>query len=74
MQDYYRNNVNVMVNNQILDERDKEINEQSYQAATLKNKDADAQLRMTTLSQKLKRAYDLDATADDAEVFDMFVE
>ena len=74
MQDYYRNNVNVMVNNQILDERDKEINEQSYQAATLKNKDADAQLRMTTLSQKLKRAYDLDATADDAEVFNTFVE
>jgi hypothetical protein len=40
-----------MVNDQILDERDKEINEQSYQAATIKNKDANAQLRMTELSQ-----------------------
>ena len=68
MQDYYRDNVNKMVNNQILDERDKEINEQSYQAATLKNKDADVQLRMTTLSQKLKRAYNLDATVDDAQL------
>lgn len=61
-----------MVNDQILDERDKEINEQSYQAATIKNKDANVQLRMTELSQWLKRKYNLDATVDDAELVNEF--
>lgn len=72
MNNYYRNNVNRMVNDQILDERDKEINEQSYQAATIKNKDANVQLRMTELSQWLKRKYNLDATVDDAELVNEF--
>lgn len=72
MNNYYRNNVNKMVNDQILDERDKEINEQSYQAATIKNKDANVQLRMTELSQWLKRKYNLDATVDDAELVNEF--
>lgn len=72
MNNYYRDNVNRMVNSQILDERDKELNEQSYQAATIKNKDANVQLRMTELSQWLKRKYNLDATVDDAELVNEF--
>ena len=70
---YYRKNVNKMVNDQILDERDDEINQQTYQAWKIKNKDADIDLRTTLLSQELKRKYNLDATYDDAELVEKFV-
>ena len=50
---YYRKNVNKMVNDQILDERD-EINQQSYQAATLNSEWANEELRKTELSQGIK--------------------
>jgi hypothetical protein len=70
---YYRKNVNKMVNNQILDERDDEINQQAYQAWKIKSKDANIDLRTTELSQALKRKYDLDATANDAELVEKFI-
>lgn len=70
---YYRKNVNKMVNDQILDERDDEINQQAYQAAGIKSKDADIDLRTTELSQTLKRKYNLDATVNDAELVDDFI-
>jgi hypothetical protein len=62
-----------MVNDQILDERDDEINQQAYQASSIKSKDADIDLRTTELSQTLKRKYNLDATANDAELVDDFI-
>ena len=74
MNNYYRDNVNRMVNSQILDERDKELNEQSYQAAQIKNKEANVQLRTAELSQWLKRKYNLDATVDDNEIVKVFEE
>lgn len=70
---YYRKNVNKMVNDQILDERDGVINEQAYQAAKINTKDADVDLRTTELSQALKRKYNLNATANDAELVDDFI-
>lgn len=70
---YYRKNVNKMVNDQILDERDDEINQQTYQAWKIKDKDADIDLRTTLLSQELKRKYNLDATYDDAKLVEKFV-
>lgn len=73
MDQWYRNNVKYLLNDQTLEERAKEINEQAYQAAELKNPEADAQLRMTEFSQALKKKYNLDATADDLEVFNTFV-
>jgi len=71
---YYRKNVNKMVNDQILDERDDEINQQAYQAATLNSEWANEELRKTELSQALKRKYNLDAKANDKDVFDDFAE
>ena len=71
---YYRKNVRKMVNDQTLDERDDEINQQSYQAAKINNKDADDKLRKTEFVQTLKRKYNLEATANDDEVFDTFAE
>ena len=71
---YYRKNVNKMVNDQILDERDDEINQQSYQAATLNSEWANEELRKTEVSQALKRKYNLDAKANDKDVFDDFAE
>ncbi len=70
---YYRKNVKKMVNDQILDERDVEINEQSYKAANINTKDADTKLRATELSQALKRKYDLDAKANDEEIVDRYI-
>ena len=70
---YYRKNVNKMVNDQILDERDDEINQQTYQAWRINSKDADIDLRTTLLSQELKRKYNLDATYDDAKLVEKFV-
>ena len=70
---YYRKNVNKMVNDQILDERDDEINQQAYQASRIRSKDADIDLRTTELSQTLKRKYNLDATANDAELVEKFI-
>ena len=63
-----------MVNDQTLDERDDEINQQSYQAAKINNKDADDKLRKTEFVQTLKRKYNLEATANDDEVFDILKE
>ena len=71
---YYRKNVRKMVNDQTLDERDEEINQQSYQAAKINTKEADDKLRKTEFVQTLKRKYDLEATANDDEVFDTFAE
>ena len=71
---YYRKNVNKMVNDQILDERDDEINQQAYQAATLNSEWANEELRKTEVSQALKRKYNLDAKANDKDVFDDFAE
>jgi hypothetical protein len=62
-----------MVNDQILDERDTEINQQAYQASKIKSKDADIDLRTTELSQTLKRKYNLDATANDSELVEKFI-
>lgn len=73
MDQWYRNNVKYLLNDQTLEERAKYINEQAYQAAELKNPEANAQLRMTEFSQALKKKYNLDATADDLEVFNTFV-
>lgn len=70
----YRQNVKYLVNDQILDDRAKEINEQAYQAAELNNPQAYAQLRMTEFSQALKKKYNLDAKANDLDVFNTFVE
>lgn len=71
---YYRKNVNKMVNDQILDERDNVINQQSYQAATLNSEWANEELRKTELSQALKRKYNLNAKANDKDVFNDFAE
>ena len=71
---YYRKNVNKMVNDQILDERDDEINQQAYQAATLNSEWANEELRKTEVSQALKRKYNLDAKANDKDLFDDFAE
>lgn len=73
MNQWYRDNVKYLVNDQTLDERAKQINEQAYQAAELKNPQADAQLRMTEFSQALKKKYNLDATANDLDVFNTYV-
>ena len=56
---YYRDNVKYFLNNQTLDERDDYINQQAYEAAMLQNEDADAQMRMTQLSQDAKRQWNL---------------
>ena len=66
---YYRDNVKYFLNNQTLDERDDYINQQAYEAAMLQNADADAQMRMTTLSQDAKRQWNLQADAPDLDVF-----
>ena len=63
-----------MVNDQILDERDGVINEQTYQAWRIKSKDADIDLRTTELSQTLKRKYNLDATYNDSKLVDEFID
>ena len=73
MNQWYRNNVKYLLNDQILEERGNEINEQAYKAAELKSPEADAQLRMTEFSQALKKKYNLDATANDLDVFNTFV-
>lgn len=73
MNQWYRQNVKYLLNDQTLNERAKEINEQAYQAAEIKNPQADAQLRMTEFSQALKKKYNLDATANDLDVFNTFV-
>ena len=54
---WYRDNVKYLLNDQTLDERAKEINEQAYQAAEAKSPEANAQLRMTEFSQALKKKY-----------------
>ena len=66
---YYRDNVKYFLNNQTLDERDDYINQQAYEAAMLQNEDADAQMRMTQLSQDAKRQWNLQADAPDLDVF-----
>lgn len=73
MDQWYRNNVKYLLNDQKLEERAKYINEQAYQAAETNDPEADAQLRMTEFSQALKKKYNLDATANDLDVFNDFV-
>lgn len=74
MNQWYRNNVKYLLNDQTLDERATEINKQAYQAAEAKSPEANAQLRMTEFSQALKKKYNLDATANDLDVFNTYVE
>lgn len=74
MNQWYRNNVKYLLNDQTLDERATEINKQAYQAAEAKSPEANAQLRMTEFSQALKKKYKLDATANDLDVFNTYVE
>ena len=71
---YYRKNVNKMINNQILDERDDIINQQAYQAATINDPGANEELRKTEITQALKRKYNLNAKANDKDVFEDFAE
>ena len=74
MNNYYRTHVKTLINDQTLQERDGIINQQAYEAAKLNNKDADAELRMTEAVQKAKKLWNLDATANDREVFSTMVE
>jgi hypothetical protein len=74
MNNYYRTHVKTLINDQTLQERDGIINQQAYEAAKLNNKDADAELRMTEAVQKAKKLWNLDATANDREVFSSMVE
>lgn len=73
MNQLYRDRIKYVRNNQLLDERAKLINEQAYHAAELDDEQADAQLRMTEFSQALKKKYNLDATANDLELFKDYV-
>lgn len=73
MNQLYRQQIKYWRNDQLLNERDKILNEQAYQAAALDNEQADAQLRMTQFSQAMKKKYNLDATANDLDIFKDFV-
>lgn len=73
MNQLYRQQIKYWRNDQLLNERDKVLNEQAYQAAALDNEQADAQLRMTQFSQAMKKKYNLDATANDLDIFKDFV-
>ena len=73
MNQLYRDRIKYVRNNQLLDERAKLINEQAYHAAELDDEQADAQLRMTEFSQALKKKYNLDATANDLELFKDYI-
>jgi hypothetical protein len=74
MNNYYRTHVKTLINDQTLQERDDIINQQAYEAAKLNNKDANAELRMTEAVQRAKKLWNLDATADDREVFSTMVD
>lgn len=74
MNERYRNNIKYIQNDNVLKERWKTLNEQAYQAAELNNSQANAQLRMSEFSQALKKKYNLDATANDLDVFNTFIE
>ena len=52
MNQRYRDNIKTVVNSQTLNKRADELNQQAYQAAQLKDKQADAQLRMTEAAKK----------------------
>ena len=69
MNQWYRSNVNYLLNDQTLDERDDYINQQAYEAAKLQNTQANAQLRMTEASQMAKRQWNLQADANDVDIF-----
>ena len=69
MNNRYRSNIPTILNDQTLDERDTYLNQQAYQAAKIQDPQAYAQLRMTQASQKAKRERNLDATANDLDVF-----
>lgn len=69
MNDWYRNNVTYLLNDQTLQERDTYLNEQAYQAANLQDPQAYAQYRMEDAVQKAKKLWNLDATANDLDVF-----
>ena len=74
MNNWYRNNVTYLLNDQTLDERDTYLNQQAYQAANLQSPEAYAQLRMSEASQKAKKLWNLDATANDLDVFSDIVD
>lgn len=74
MNNYYRTHVKSLVNDQTLQERDEIINQQAYEAAQANSADADAQLRMTEAVQKAKKLWNLDAKANDLEVFSDMVD
>ncbi len=74
MNNWYRNNVTYLLNDQTLDERDTYLNQQAYQAANLQSPEAYAQLRMSEASQKAKKLWNLDATANDFDVFSDIVD
>jgi hypothetical protein len=74
MNKWYRNNVTYLLNDQTLDERDTYLNQQAYQAANLQSPEAYAQLRMTEVSQMAKKLWNLDATANDLDVFSDIVD
>ena len=69
MNNWYRNNVTYLLNDQTLDERDTYLNQQAYEAAKIQDPQAYAQLRMSQASQKAKREWNLDATANDLDIF-----
>ena len=69
---YYRKNVNSMINSQLLDERDDELNQQAYYAANISTQESDIELKKAELTQTLKRKYNLNAKANDNEVFDEY--
>lgn len=69
MNNWYRNNVTYLLNDQTLDERDIYLNQQAYEAAKIQDPQAYAQLRMSQASQKAKREWNLDATANDLDIF-----
>ncbi|MBO7443964.1 MAG: hypothetical protein J6T10_21675 [Methanobrevibacter sp.] len=73
MDKYYKNNVKGMLNNQKLDERDAELNQVAYQNANINNGVSNAEWRLTKFSQDLKRQYNLQADANDVELFTDFV-
>jgi hypothetical protein len=61
-----------MINSQLLDERDDELNQQAYYAANISTQESDIELKKAELTQTLKRKYNLNAKANDNEVFDEY--
>lgn len=73
MDKYYKNNVKSLINNQKLNDRDLELNQMAYKNATINNWLSNAEWRLTQFSQDLKKKYNLQADANDVELFTDFV-